>query len=80
MILLDLQILSQNQSQVAVRLAVYSQSVHLGAKPLEDHDQRFFLANEPLRSYFLCNILSDERMSLSFMNMLGFRQVYVSHL
>jgi hypothetical protein len=27
------------------RLAVYRQSVHLGAKPLETHDQRFLFGN-----------------------------------
>jgi hypothetical protein len=27
--------------RVSLRLAVYRKSVHLGAKPLEDHDQRF---------------------------------------
>jgi hypothetical protein len=33
-----------------LRLAVYSQLVRLGAKPLEDHDQSSFFPNEPLRS------------------------------
>jgi hypothetical protein len=45
---------------VTLRLAVYRQSVRLGAKPLEPHDQRFFFSPEPLRSYSLCNIISDE--------------------
>jgi hypothetical protein len=35
--------------RVTLRLAVYLQSVRLGAKPLEDHHQRFFLT-EPFRS------------------------------
>jgi hypothetical protein len=35
--------------RVALRLAVYRQSVHIGAKPLEAHDQIIFLA-EPLPS------------------------------
>jgi hypothetical protein len=30
------------ESELTLRLAFYRQSVHLGAKPLEDHDQRFF--------------------------------------
>jgi hypothetical protein len=32
-----------------LRLAVYRQSVHLGVKLLETHDQRFFFSTEPLR-------------------------------
>jgi hypothetical protein len=40
----------------------------------------FFFASEPLRSFSLCNILSDEKMSLSPMNVLSFYQVYVSHI
>jgi hypothetical protein len=46
--------------RVTLRLAVYRQSVRLGAKPLEDHDQIF--STERLRSYSLNNILSDEKM------------------
>jgi hypothetical protein len=34
--------------KVNLRLAVYHQSVHLGVKPLETHDQIFYLT-EPLR-------------------------------
>jgi hypothetical protein len=30
------------QVKVTLRLAVYRQSVHLGVKSLETHDQRFF--------------------------------------
>jgi hypothetical protein len=63
---------------VTLRLAVYRQSVNLGAKHLEAHGQRFILANEPLMSLFFCNILSDERMGESVMNRLGLCQVYVS--
>jgi hypothetical protein len=36
--------------RVTLRLAVYRQSVLLGVKPLENHDQRFIFATEPLRS------------------------------
>jgi hypothetical protein len=39
----------QVKIRVTLRLAVYRQSVPLGAKPLETHDQRFF-STEPLRS------------------------------
>jgi hypothetical protein len=30
-------------------VSVHRQSVHIGAKPLEDHDQIFFFASKPLR-------------------------------
>jgi hypothetical protein len=36
---------SRVRVRVSLRLAVYSQSVHLGAKPLETHDQYFFQLN-----------------------------------
>jgi hypothetical protein len=36
-------------AKVALWLAVYHQSVRLGAKPLEDHGHRYF-STEPLRS------------------------------
>jgi hypothetical protein len=35
--------------KVTLRLAVYRQSVRLGAELLKDYDQRFFLVTEPLR-------------------------------
>jgi hypothetical protein len=53
-----------------LRLAVYRQSVSLDAGPPEAHDQRLFF-NLNLAVIVLCNILSDETMSLSFMNMLA---------
>jgi hypothetical protein len=34
--------------RLTLRLAVYRQSVCLGVKPLETHDQRFFPPTEPL--------------------------------
>jgi hypothetical protein len=55
--------------KVTLRLVFCRQSVRLGAKPLEVHDQSFL--TEPLRSSSLCNILSDESMGLCFMNILG---------
>jgi hypothetical protein len=60
--------------EVTLRLAVYRQSVRLGVKPLEDHDQSFFpqlnsCCNGPYR-----NILSDERLGLSFTIAAGPRQ------
>jgi hypothetical protein len=51
---------------VTLRLTVYRQSVRLGAKPLESHDQQFFFSTEPLWSWSLCNIPTHERMGLSF--------------
>jgi hypothetical protein len=50
---------------------IYRQSVRLGAKSLENHDKIFFFQLNPLRSLFLYNIISDEKMGLSLMNMLG---------
>jgi hypothetical protein len=40
---------SKIKVKITLRLAVYRQSVRLGAKPLEDHDQNFF--TETLWSY-----------------------------
>jgi hypothetical protein len=57
-------ILSRVRVRVTLWLVVYRQSVCLGAKPLEAHDQIFLI--EPLWSESLCNILSDKRMGLSF--------------
>jgi hypothetical protein len=56
--------------KVMLRLAVYRQSVRLGAKPLETHSQRFFSTEPSLTRgwvYFLWICLA-------------FRQVYVSHI
>jgi hypothetical protein len=46
-------------------MAVYRQSARLAAKPLETRDKSF-LSTEHLRLQSLCNILSGERMGLSF--------------
>jgi hypothetical protein len=51
--------------RLTLRLAPYRQSVHLGDKPLKAHDQYFFPTEHLLLQSF-CNILSDERMVLSF--------------
>jgi hypothetical protein len=37
-------LLSQVEVKVTLRLAVYRQSLHLGVKPLETHEQRFFFS------------------------------------
>jgi hypothetical protein len=68
--------------RVSLRLAVYRQSIRLGAKTHDADDQRFFpFARKPLRSESLCNILSDERMGLSLMNMLGpLSNVRIAHI
>jgi hypothetical protein len=49
---------------VTLRLAIYRQSVRLSAKHLETRGQISFQLNNFFQS--LCNILSDERMDLSF--------------
>jgi hypothetical protein len=59
--------------RVTIRLAVHRQSVRLGAKPLETHDQQSFLT-EPLQSWSLCNIITHERAGLSFTISAGPRQ------
>jgi hypothetical protein len=64
--------------RVPLRLAVYQQSVHLGVKPLETHDQSIYFSTEHLR--FLRNILSDDRMDLSFTIAAGPRQSSHSQL
>jgi hypothetical protein len=66
---------SKVKVKVTLRLAVYHQSVRLGVKSLENHKQRHFFQLNSLR-----NILSDEKMGFSFMNMLSLCQVYVSHI
>jgi hypothetical protein len=48
--------------RVTLGLAVYRQSVRLGDKPLETHEQQFFFPNEHVRLQPSCNILSTERM------------------
>jgi hypothetical protein len=56
---------STNNSRVRVRvrgtsrLAVYSQSIHFGTKPLETHDQSFFLQlNRCVRSLYVISSLT----------------------
>jgi hypothetical protein len=51
--------------RITLRLAAYRLSVHLGVRPLETHDQRFFFSTELLRYYSLRNTLSDEKTRLS---------------
>jgi hypothetical protein len=64
---LESQSVSQSvKVRVTLRLAVYHQSVRLGGKPLETHDQIFYFTTDYLRLQSLCNILSDERTGLSF--------------
>jgi hypothetical protein len=59
--------------RVTLRLAVYRQSVRFDDKPLETHDQ-YILPNEHLLLQSLYNILSHERMSLSFITLASPRQ------
>jgi hypothetical protein len=44
----------------------------LAPRPLRITAGDYFFATEPLLSLSLCNILSDDRMGLSLINMLGF--------
>jgi hypothetical protein len=69
------------QSQrVTVRLAVYRQSVDIGAKPLETHDQRLFLQLDPCDpSPYVTSSLTRRWIYLLWI-CLAFRQVYVSHI
>jgi hypothetical protein len=61
-------------------MAVYRQSVHLGVKPLETHDQSFYPA-EPLRLWSLYNIISEKKMGFSLMNMLSLSpSVRIAHI
>jgi hypothetical protein len=56
--------------KITLWLAVYRQSIRLGAKPLGTHDQ-IFCVQLNRYSKSLCNVLSDKRVGLSLMNMLG---------
>jgi hypothetical protein len=52
----------------------YRQSVRLGAKPLETHDQDFYFPIEHFRLWSLRNILSHKRSGLLFTTDAGPRQ------
>jgi hypothetical protein len=41
---------AKDKVKIISRMAIYRQSVRLGAKPLEAQDQRFVIATELLRS------------------------------
>jgi hypothetical protein len=66
--------MSHNWVWFTLRLELYRQSVRLGDKSLETHDQCFIFSTDNLRSESLWNILSDERMGLSFTTAAGPRQ------
>jgi hypothetical protein len=57
--------LSSERNRATSRLAIYRRSIRLGAKPLKTHDQLFF-SSKHLWLQSSCNILSNERMGLSF--------------
>jgi hypothetical protein len=67
--------------RVTLRLAVYRQSVCLGASPLEAHDQRFFFfqLNSCANSPYVTSSLT-RRWGCLLLICLAFRQVYVSHI
>jgi hypothetical protein len=57
----------RERERVTLRLAVYRQSVHLGAEPLETHGQTFFShLNTCDHIPYITSSLTRERMSLSF--------------
>jgi hypothetical protein len=65
---------------VTLRLAVYRQSVRLGVKPLESHDQIFFFRlNSCGNSPYVASSLTRRWVCLSQI-CLVFRQVYISHI
>jgi hypothetical protein len=46
------------RDRVTLRIAVYRQSVRLGDKPIEAHEQRLFFATEPLQHYVTSSLTS----------------------
>jgi hypothetical protein len=69
-----------HQVKDTLRLAVYRQSVCLGVKPLETHDQRFFSQLNPCGiSPYVTSTLTRKWVCLLWI-CLGFRQVYISHI
>jgi hypothetical protein len=77
---LDSTPLTEVRVRITLRLAVYRQSVRLGAKPLEVYDQRFFLQLNPNgHSPYATSSLTTGWVCLLWI-CLAFRQVYVSHL
>jgi hypothetical protein len=65
--------------KVTLRLAVYRQSVRLGVKSLETHDQRFFQESSCSHSPYVTPSLTKRWVCLLWI-CLAFRQVYVSHI
>jgi hypothetical protein len=63
-----------SEFRVTLRLALYCQSVRLGAKPIETHDQNLFSFQLNTCGYSPYVVLSDERMGLSFRNAAGPRR------
>jgi hypothetical protein len=55
----------------ASRLAIYRQSVIFAKSPLRLTAQQFYFTTKHFRLWSLCNILSDERMGLSFTTAAG---------
>jgi hypothetical protein len=68
---------------VTLWLAVYRQSVHLGVKPLETHDQCFYIyiytLNPCGNSPYVTSCLMRRWVCL-LMNMLGLLSRYISHM
>jgi hypothetical protein len=68
---------TQVNVNVTLRLAVYRQSIRLGVKLLETHDQRFFQLNSCGNSPYLTPSLARRWVSLLW-SCLAFRQEYIS--
>jgi hypothetical protein len=64
--------------KVTLWLAVYSQPVRLGVRPLETHDQRFFQLNSCGNSPYVTSSLTRRWVCLLRM-CLAFRQAYISY-
>jgi hypothetical protein len=66
--------------QVTLRLAIYRQSISIGARPLETHNKRFNFSNWTLAVIVLMQnpLLTGRWVCLLWMY-LAFRQVYISH-
>jgi hypothetical protein len=67
--------------KVTLRLAAYRQSVRLGVKPLKTHDQTLFFNWTFAVIVLMYNILSDQKVGLSLLNMLGLSSsVHFTHI
>jgi hypothetical protein len=66
--------------EVTLWLAVYRQNVRLGVKPLETHDQRYFVQLNSCGNIPYVTSSLTRRWDCLLWICLGFRQVYISHI